>query len=96
MLPQRMAAAGAGVFGLLALGLAALGVYGVVSYAVGLRLREIGLRVALGAKNADVFGLVLKMGLLPTMIGTLLGAIAAFGVTRFMEGLLFGVSPRTR
>ncbi len=93
MLPQRMAAAGAGVFGLLALGLAALGVYGVVSYAVGLRMREIGLRVALGAKNADVFSLILRMGLIPTMIGTLLGGIAAFGVTRFMEGLLFGVSP---
>ena len=93
MLPQCMAAAGAGVFGLLALGLAALGVYGVVSYAVGLRMREIGLRVALGAKNADVFSLILKMGLIPTMIGTLLGAIAAFGVTRFMEGLLFGISP---
>ena len=93
LLPQRVAAMGAGLFGMLALGLAALGVYGVVSYGVGLRMREIGLRVALGARNADVLTLILKMGLIPTLIGTGLGGIAAFGVTRFMAGLLFGVSP---
>ena len=93
LLPQRMAALGAGVFGLLALALAALGIYGVVSYSVRLRLREIGVRVALGARTADLLGLIVGMGLVPTVIGTGLGAVAAFGVTRFMESLLFGVSP---
>ena len=93
MLTQRMAALGAGVFGLMALALAALGVYGVVSYSAGLGRREIGLRVALGAKTADVVRLIVKMGLTPTLVGTGLGLVAAFGVTRFLESQLFGVSP---
>ena len=85
------------VFGIMTMdehaGLAALGVYGVVSYSVGLRIREIGLRVALGAGNWDISWLVFRQGLIPTLIGTAAGAVAAFGVTRFMEGLLFGISP---
>ncbi len=93
MLTQRMAALGAGVFGLLALALAALGVYGVVFYSAGLRRREIGVRVALGAKTADVVSLIVKMGLAPTLAGIGLGLVAAFAVTRFLESLLFGVSP---
>ncbi len=92
MLPQRMAAMGAAVFGLLALGLAAIGVYGVVSYSLSLRIREIGLRIALGAGRRDVSWLVFRQGLIPTLIGTVAGVGVALGVTRFMEGLLFGVS----
>ena len=92
LLPQRMAAMGAAVFGLLALGLAAIGVYGVVSYSLGLRIREIGLRIALGAGRRDISWLVFRQGLIPTLIGTVAGVGVALGVTRFMEGLLFGVS----
>jgi len=73
--------------------LAVVGLYGVVSYGVSHRLREMGVRVALGAVGSDISGLVLKQSLIVVAVGLVLGTIAGTGVTRLMENLLFGVSP---
>jgi predicted permease len=74
-----------------ALVLGVVGVYGVISYAVSLRSREIGMRMALGARDGDVKKMVLKQGLLLSGIGVTIGLGLAFGLTRLMSGLLFGV-----
>jgi predicted permease len=81
-----------GAFAALALGLASIGTYGVISYLVGQRTHEIGIRIALGAKQSDVMGLVLREGMKMTATGVVLGLIAAVGLTRVMANLLFGVS----
>jgi predicted permease len=81
-----------GAFAALALGLASMGIYGVISYLVGQRTHEIGIRVALGAKQSDVLGMVLREGMRMTVIGVAIGLIAAAGLTRLMANLLFGVS----
>ena len=83
----------ASLFAVVALLLAVVGLYGVVSYGVSHRLREMGVRVALGAGGSDIRGLVLKQSLTVVAVGLLLGTLAATGVTRLMENLLFGVSP---
>lgn len=79
-------------FGALALLLAALGVYGVTAYTVARRTREIGLRMALGAEAKNVVALIVGRGMLLALVGVTLGAAAAVLLSRFLEGLLFGVS----
>jgi putative ABC transport system permease protein len=79
-------------FGLLALLLSSIGIYGVMAYSVAQRTREIGIRMALGARSQNVLSLVVRQGMTLVMIGVVLGLIASFAVTRFIGSLLFGVT----
>jgi predicted permease len=81
------------VFAILALILAAVGIYGVMSYAVTQRTQEIGIRMALGARTSDVLRLIVGRGMMLALIGIAVGLIAALALTPVMEGILFGVSP---
>jgi predicted permease len=92
LFPARVAATLLGGFGLLALALAAIGIFGVMSYAVTQRTREIGIRVALGAQVGGIFKLVVGQGLKLTTLGLGVGLTCAFAGTRLMSGLLYGVS----
>jgi putative ABC transport system permease protein len=76
-----------------ALIIATVGIYGVISYSVARRSKEFGLRMALGAQPSNILGLVLKQGVLLTLIGLVLGVAAALVLTRLMASLLFGVQP---
>lgn len=89
---QRMAATLLSIFGLLALSLAALGLYGVVAYTVSQRTREMGIRIAVGATQGNVLKLVLRQGLMLSAAGMVAGLITALAVTRFSVHLLYGVS----
>ena len=82
-----------GVFAGLALVMAVAGTYGVVACSVAQRTREIGIRMALGAQTLDIFHLVLRQGLILTLIGVGIGLAAAFGLTRFLGGLLIDITP---
>jgi putative ABC transport system permease protein len=80
-------------FGLLALVLASMGVYGVMAYSVSQRTRELGIRMALGAQGGQVIRLVLRQGMLLAVIGLILGLFVAFGSTRLASSFLYGVNP---
>jgi putative ABC transport system permease protein len=90
--PRRLSMALFSFFAGIALVLAALGVYGVMSYSVNQRTHEFGIRMALGAQTNNVLKLVLGQGIILAVAGILIGVIAAFAATRLMSGLLYGVS----
>ncbi len=90
---QRISAVFAGSYGLLAMLLAAVGIYGVVAYTTRQRTREIGIRMALGAERVDIFRLVLGQGLRLALAGLAIGVALSFVVTRFVRRALYGVGP---
>ncbi len=90
---QRMMALLVAIFGAVALALASIGLYGVMAHAAGQRRAEIGLRLALGAQRASIFGLVLKDGLRLVLFGSVLGMIGAFAGAKYVASQLFGVRP---
>jgi putative ABC transport system permease protein len=90
--PRRFSAAALAAFAAIALVLATLGVYSVISYSVTLRTHEIGIRIALGARRPAILSLVLRRGIVLTLVGAAIGLAAAFALTRWMSALLFGVS----
>jgi len=81
-----------GLFSALAVILAAIGIYGVISYSVAQRTHEIGVRMTLGAQSVDVLRMVLGQGGKIALVGIVIGIVAAFGLTQLMSGLLFSVS----
>ena len=91
--PQMVAVTLVGVLGGLALLLAAIGLYGVISYAVNQSTRELGLRIALGASGKDLLRLVFSQSFVLVTAGVVIGTAAALGLTRLMGGLLYKVSP---
>lgn len=92
LFPLRAGAWVAGSFALLALGLAGLGLYGVMSYAVSQRTRELGIRMALGAQARDVLRLVIGHAMVLALIGLALGLAGALALTRLMASVLVGVN----
>jgi ABC-type antimicrobial peptide transport system permease subunit len=92
--PQLVAVTLVGVLGILALLLCAIGLYGVMSYAVSQSSRELGLRMALGAESSDLLRQVMSRGLTLTGAGVVLGVIVALALTRLLGHLLYKVSPR--
>ena len=93
LLPSRIAGTALGVFGLLGLVLAAVGVYGVMSYSVAQRTREIGIRMAIGSSRSAVVGLIIRQGLRLVALGTVVGLLGAAGAAGLVRGLLYGERP---
>src|SRR4029079_11011150 len=94
LLGTRIGAVFAAIFGALALALAAVGLYGLMSYAVAQRTREIGIRVALGAQTNSVLALVMKQGVAIAIVGVVGGIVVTTFVTGLLSKLLYGVAPR--
>jgi putative ABC transport system permease protein len=92
LFPARFGALLLGGFGLLALGLATVGIYGIMSYSVGQRTHEIGIRMALGAQANNVLRLVVGQGMVVTTIGVAVGLAVAFALTRVVKSLLYGLT----
>ncbi|MEZ4416198.1 MAG: ABC transporter permease [Gemmatimonadota bacterium] len=92
LMPARLGGSVLGIFGLLGLTLAAVGLYGVMAYSVSRRRREIGIRMALGARSRTVVGMVMGEGLRLVAVGALIGMLAAFGAGRLVQGLLYNTS----
>ena len=92
--PGRVIASLSGVLGALALLLALMGLYGVVSYAVSHRVREIGIRMALGASHLDVVSMIVRQSMRPVTIGVGIGILACAGVSNFLSSVLYGLSAR--
>ena len=88
----RMGAALLGLFGLLALVLAGIGIYGVMAYSVTQRTQEIGMRMALGAAGREIIGMVLKQGMILASVGLTIGIMASVALSRFVARLLFGIA----
>ena len=82
-----------GIFAALALALAAIGTYGILSYSVTERTKEIGIHMALGATRGSVLGMILGQGMRLTMVGLVAGLVASFGLTRLLQAQLFNVKP---
>lgn len=93
LIPIKVAATVAGFFGLVGLLLAAVGIFGVVSFNVSQRTREIGIRTALGAQRADVLKLIINQGMRLAVVGVFVGLLASVAVTRLLSSLLYGISP---
>jgi ABC-type antimicrobial peptide transport system permease subunit len=93
LIPQRIAASVAGSLGVIGLLLAAIGIYGVTAYMVTSRTREIGIRIALGARRGTVVRMVLRQGMMLTVIGAAIGLVLAAAASRLLGSLLFGVGP---
>jgi len=91
--PRRGMAQLTSGLGILALLIAAIGIYGVLAYSMARRTNEIAIRISLGAMPADIFRLVLKEGLLPAVFGSIVGLFGSWGLTRFVQQFLFGVKP---
>jgi ABC-type antimicrobial peptide transport system permease subunit len=92
LLPAKMGAMSVGAVGIVGMLLASVGLYGVIAYAVARRTREIGIRMALGAKPAAVVGMVLRQGLGIAAVGVAVGAVLALGAAKAIAGALYGVS----
>jgi putative ABC transport system permease protein len=91
--PQRVVAVLLGLFAGLALLMAVVGIYAVVSFSVAQRTHEIGVRMALGARSGDVLGLVVRQGLAPVAAGLAVGIACSFALLRFLSSVIYGVRP---
>ncbi|MFN0099005.1 MAG: ABC transporter permease, partial [Gemmatimonadaceae bacterium] len=90
LMPARLTGMALGLFGVLGLALASIGMYGVMAYSVSQRTREIGIRMAIGAAASDVIALVMRQGLTLVLVGTVIGLAAAFGAAKLLAGVLYG------